>query len=88
MSPVRNFVSHIGFFGISNGVKNVFIFLIKFYRTCLSSLIPSACRFYPTCSAYALESIERLGILKGLIKIFLRIGRCHPFSKGGYDPVG
>jgi hypothetical protein len=86
MSPVRNFVSHIGFFGISNRVKNVFIFLVRFYQ--FSSLIPSACRFYPTCSAYALESIEKLGILKGLIKTFLRIGRCHPFSKGGYDPIG
>ncbi|HID95659.1 MAG TPA: membrane protein insertion efficiency factor YidD, partial [Candidatus Latescibacteria bacterium] len=45
------------------------------------------CRFYPTCSVYAVEAVERYGSWKGLLLTIKRIGRCHPYSQGGYDPV-
>ena len=57
------------------------------YHKFLSPLMPRACRFYPTCSEYALESIQKYGILKGISLGVLRISRCHPWNPGGYDPV-
>ena len=45
------------------------------------------CRFYPTCSEYSIQSIEKYGLIRGAIKTIKRIGRCHPWSRGGYDPV-
>jgi putative membrane protein insertion efficiency factor len=50
-------------------------------------MIPDSCRFYPTCSQYAIDSLNKYGILKGSIKAIYRILRCNPFNKGGYDPV-
>lgn len=63
------------------------IFLLDIYKICISPFIPTQCRFYPTCSSYMQEAIEKKGILKGLACGIGRILRCHPFSRGGYDPV-
>ena len=68
-------------------MKKFLIFLIKFYRKYISPLKPSCCRFYPTCSEYALEAIEKYGALKGSYMSIKRILRCQPFNPGGYDPV-
>jgi len=62
-------------------------FLLAGYRRVLSPLLPRACRFYPSCSEYAAEAIERYGALRGLPMVARRIARCHPFHPGGYDPV-
>jgi len=61
--------------------------LIKSYRKYISPLKPPTCRFYPTCSQYALESLEKHGIMVGTCKSVVRILKCHPFHPGGYDPV-
>ena len=61
--------------------------LIRFYQVCLSPLSRGCCRFYPTCSAYALEAIEIHGAAYGSWLAFKRILRCNPLFKGGYDPV-
>lgn len=68
-------------------MKKILISLIKFYRKHISPLKKPCCRFYPTCSQYALEAIEKYGAFKGSILAIKRILRCHPFNKGGYDPV-
>ena len=68
-------------------MKKILIFLIKFYRDFLSPLKAPSCRFVPTCSEYAWIAIERYGALKGGWMALRRILRCHPFHKGGYDPV-
>lgn len=60
---------------------------IHFYRKVISPLTPPSCRFYPTCSMYALEAIEKHGAAKGSWLAVKRIARCHPFNSGGYDPV-
>lgn len=61
--------------------------LIKLYRKFISPLKPPTCRFYPTCSQYAIDSLEKYGIIKGMYKSIIRICKCHPFHPGGYDPV-
>jgi len=63
------------------------IVLIRAYQVLISPLFPASCRFTPTCSSYALTSIERYGLLKGGWLAAKRIGRCHPWSPGGHDPV-
>ena len=68
-------------------MKRVLLFLISFYRSAISPLFPPSCRYVPTCSAYALEAIEKYGAKKGGVLALKRILRCHPFHKGGYDPV-
>ena len=65
----------------------IFVFLIKGYQKVLSPLFPPSCRFYPTCSEYAIQAIEKYGIFKGGAKAVWRILRCNPFNKGGVDPV-
>ncbi|MGP1594032.1 MAG: membrane protein insertion efficiency factor YidD [Treponema sp.] len=61
--------------------------LIKVYQYAISPLFPPVCRYYPTCSQYALECLQKHGFLKGSILAVKRILRCNPFHKGGYDPV-
>ena len=66
-------------------IKSTIISFIKFYQRFISPLSPSSCRYYPTCSSYAVMAIEKYGVLKGSIKAIYRILRCNPFSKGGID---
>ena len=69
-------------------MKRVFLALIRFYQRNISPLSPPRCRFYPTCSQYALEAITKYGALKGSYLAVRRILRCHPFYKGDLnDPV-
>ncbi|RMD47667.1 MAG: membrane protein insertion efficiency factor YidD [Aquificota bacterium] len=66
-------------------MKKVLISLIKLYQKFISPAFPSSCRYYPSCSNYSIEAIEKYGILKGSLKSIWRILRCNPFSKGGID---
>lgn len=68
-------------------VKKIFIAGIHLYKGSLGLLLGGNCRFYPSCSDYALEAIERKGALKGSFLILSRIAKCHPFHQGGYDPI-
>ena len=68
-------------------IARMFIMLIRGYKYLLSPLFPPACRFHPTCSAYVIEAIKKYGALRGIGKGLWRLLRCHPFSRGGYDPV-
>ena len=68
-------------------LARVFLGLIRFYRRGISPLLPPLCRFEPTCSCYAAEAIRSHGALRGLYLTLHRLFRCHPFSRGGYDPV-
>jgi len=68
-------------------VKTVLVGLIRFYQRFISPLTGPSCRFHPTCSNYALEAIQKYGAVKGSWLAAKRIGRCHPFHPGGYDPV-
>ncbi|MFH1190339.1 MAG: membrane protein insertion efficiency factor YidD [Candidatus Omnitrophota bacterium] len=61
--------------------------MIKLYRNILSPMKIQCCRFYPSCSEYMIEAIQKDGLLSGSFKGLKRILRCHPFSRGGYDPV-
>ena len=68
-------------------MKKLFIFLIKLYQKYLSPLKTTRCPYYPCCSQYGLEAIEKHGAIKGGFLAAYRVCRCNPFSKGGYDPV-
>ena len=68
-------------------LKNISISLIKLYQLTSKFLLPKVCRFYPSCSEYTKQSIEKHGFLKGIKLGTLRILRCHPLHPGGYDPV-
>jgi putative membrane protein insertion efficiency factor len=68
-------------------MKQAALVRIRFYRKAVSPWLPPACRYYPTCSAYAIEAIEKYGFLRGAALAAKRILRCHPFHAGGYDPV-
>ena len=68
-------------------MQGFLVLLIQGYRLFISPLLPAACRYYPTCSAYAIEAIEKHGALSGSWLALRRLGRCHPFRSGGYDPV-
>lgn len=63
------------------------LLLIAFYKRAISPLLPRSCRFYPSCSTYAAEAIERHGAARGAWMAARRLLRCHPFHPGGYDPV-
>ncbi|MCY4575448.1 MAG: membrane protein insertion efficiency factor YidD [Chloroflexi bacterium] len=68
-------------------MKYIALGLLRLYKFVLSPLLPAACRYQPTCSEYAHEAIERHGAVRGTIMAARRLGRCHPFREGGYDPV-
>ncbi|MDZ7370301.1 MAG: membrane protein insertion efficiency factor YidD [candidate division KSB1 bacterium] len=68
-------------------MTEVIILLIKSYKLMISPLLPHSCRYYPSCSTYAVEAFKKYGIFKGSVKTTYRIIRCNPFAKGGYDPV-
>ena len=68
-------------------MKRILLALLRFYKRCISPLLPNACIYTPTCSEYAMEAIEKHGVLKGTGLAIWRVLRCNPFMKGGYDPV-
>lgn len=68
-------------------VQRLAIAVIRFYQKFLSPLTFSSCRFTPSCSSYAIQALEKHGLLKGLTLTAVRILKCHPFHPGGYDPV-
>ncbi|MBN1479853.1 membrane protein insertion efficiency factor YidD [candidate division KSB1 bacterium] len=83
---MKNYIKKVVKF-IEQILVNLFIVLIRIYQILLSPLFPDSCRFYPSCSTYAIQAMQKYGVFKGLFKAVYRILRCHPFSRGGYDPV-
>jgi len=68
-------------------MKRIILTILRFYRKYISPLKPPSCRFTPTCSAYAMQAVERFGVLRGLYLAARRILRCNPLNPGGVDPV-
>jgi putative membrane protein insertion efficiency factor len=68
-------------------MKKLFIYPIRFYRYAISPLLGNRCRYVPTCSEYAIEAIDRFGVIKGGWLAGKRLLSCHPWGKHGYDPV-
>lgn len=68
-------------------LKKLIIKLIRLYQKYWSSWHLPTCRFYPTCSEYAIQAVKKHGTVYALLLIIYRLARCHPFCKGGYDPV-
>jgi putative membrane protein insertion efficiency factor len=68
-------------------VKQLLILIVRGYQVVLSPHLPAACRYYPTCSHYAIEALGKHGALRGGWLAVKRIARCHPFRPGGFDPV-
>ncbi len=68
-------------------MKRILLALLRFYKRYISPLLPDACIYTPTCSEYAMEAIQKHGVIKGTGLAIWRILRCNPFAKGGYDPV-
>jgi len=68
-------------------LKKIFVLLIRGYQKFISPLFPPTCRFYPTCSEYFIQALEKYGIFKGSYLGIRRILRCHPWNPGGYDPL-
>ncbi len=68
-------------------MRYIFILLIKVYQRTLSRALPPSCRFYPSCSEYGVQALQKYGIFKGGWLAVKRVARCHPFNPGGYDPV-
>ena len=68
-------------------MKSVTIALLRFYKRFLSPLLPPMCRFEPTCSVYMMDAVSKYGALRGIWMGVRRLGRCHPFNPGGWDPV-
>ena len=67
--------------------KLVTLHLLRGYKWAVSPIFPPSCRYVPTCSEYAMEAVERYGVLRGGFMAITRLLRCHPFAQGGYDPV-
>ena len=78
MNPVR---------AIVRGLRGLLMGLVRLYQVTLSPLLPAACRFYPSCSEYALEALRKKPLPTAVGMILWRLARCQPFCKGGYDPV-
>ncbi|KRN88998.1 membrane protein insertion efficiency factor YidD [Ligilactobacillus ceti] len=72
---------------INNFFKKLLIYPVKFYQKGISPLLPPSCRYYPTCSSYMIQAIEKHGPIAGLVMGIARIFRCNPFLRGGHDPV-
>ena len=68
-------------------MRQLAVIAIKVYQKAISPFLPPSCRFYPSCSEYAYEAIERHGLVKGFALTAMRISRCHPWNAGGFDPV-
>jgi putative membrane protein insertion efficiency factor len=68
-------------------MKAVALWVLGIYKRWVSPVLPPSCRYVPTCSEYAMEAVERFGVLRGGAMTAWRVLRCHPFVKGGYDPV-
>jgi putative membrane protein insertion efficiency factor len=68
-------------------VRKLAIGALRAYKLVVSPMLPSACRFYPTCSVYMSDAIQKYGLRRGLWMGLKRLGKCHPFHAGGYDPV-
>ncbi|RLC70515.1 MAG: membrane protein insertion efficiency factor YidD [Chloroflexi bacterium] len=68
-------------------MRTIILGFISFYREVISPLTPKSCRYLPTCSEYGYEAIQKHGIMKGGWLLLKRLVRCHPFCKGGFDPV-
>jgi uncharacterized protein len=68
-------------------VRTILILAVRGYQVSLGQLLPASCRYFPSCSAYAIEAIEKHGAARGAWLAVKRIARCHPFRPGGYDPV-
>ncbi|WP_441001240.1 membrane protein insertion efficiency factor YidD [Fodinibius sp. SL11] len=68
-------------------MKYLFIAIVRLYQWVISPWMPSSCRYHPTCSKYSIEAFQKHGAIKGLWLTVKRIGSCHPWSKGGHDPV-
>jgi putative membrane protein insertion efficiency factor len=67
--------------------RNSVIAALRIYKRWISPMLPSACRYHPTCSEYMIEAVAKHGVLRGLWMGLKRLGRCHPFHEGGFDPV-
>ena len=67
--------------------RQFLIILLRGYKWLISPLFPPSCRYVPTCSEYAVEAVERFGVVRGTLMAGWRVLRCHPFVQGGYDPV-
>jgi len=68
-------------------VKKILLGLVRFYQLFISPVLPNSCRFLPSCSEYAMEAVAHHGALRGSWLALRRIGRCHPFHPGGFDPI-
>lgn len=68
-------------------MRTILVLAVRGYQVTLGQLLPAACRYYPSCSAYAIEALEKHGAARGALLSIKRILRCHPFRPGGYDPV-
>ncbi len=68
-------------------MSHALVLFVRAYQMWVSPLFPAACRYHPTCSAYAIEALQKHGALRGSWLAAKRIGRCHPFRAGGFDPV-
>lgn len=67
--------------------KGLLVYIIRLYQRYISPLKPSCCRFYPTCSQYAIDAVNKYGCIKGGFMAVKRLLKCHPFNPGGFDPV-
>lgn len=74
-------------FKLTFSFSGLLLLLIRIYKLCISPYLPRCCRFQPSCSAYAAESVLKHGVIKGVFLALFRLLRCQPFCKGGYDPV-
>lgn len=72
---------------MSNIAQVAVLHVLRAYKWAISPMLPPACRYVPTCSEYAMEAVERYGAIRGGWMALIRLLRCHPFVKGGYDPV-